>query len=439
MKFYNREKEIFKLQNIQKASFNGAQMTVVLGRRRIGKTKLLLEAAQNDTFLYFFVPRKSEVLLCQDFLVEIKNKLQIPVLGEVNNFAALFEYLMVVSKTISFTLIIDEFQEFLNINPSVFSDMQRSWDLGKDDSKINLQLCGSVYSMMQRIFENSKEPLFGRANHYFKIHTFETGVLKEILKDYYPEYSSEDLLALYTFTGGVAKYIQILMDNGAFTLEKMIDFIVSEDSIFINEGKNILIEEFGKEYGIYFSILTAISKGENSRVKIEASIKKELGGYLTRLEREYSIISKSQPMFSKSETKNVRYVMEDNFLNFWFRYFYKYIHIIEIGAFSELKAILMRDYKTYSGFMLERYFKKRKIEEGGHTRVGSYWDRKGEVEIALIALNEISKTATIAEVKRKFENISLEKLRFNAALMINTTQHLSDYKINYECLSLDSL
>ena len=82
------------------------------------------------------------------------------------------------------------------------------------------------------------------------------------------------------------------MDAGAYTLETMLDYIVKEDSTFIPEGKNMLIEEFGKEYTNYFTILSAIARGENTRAKIEAVVKREVGGYLTKLEGDYGLISK---------------------------------------------------------------------------------------------------------------------------------------------------
>ena len=96
MKFYNREDEIGLLKEIQKASLNNAQFTVVTGRRRIGKTSLLLYATAEQPTLYFFVARKAESYLCQDFQQEIQNKLGIPILGEITNFGRLFEFLMVI-------------------------------------------------------------------------------------------------------------------------------------------------------------------------------------------------------------------------------------------------------------------------------------------------------------------------------------------------------
>ena len=99
-------------------------MTVLIGPRRIGKTKLLFKATENKPTLYFFVARKTEKLLCQDFQEEIASVLGVPMLGEADSFRKLFAFLMELSKQRSFNLIIDEFQEFYNINPSVYSDMQ---------------------------------------------------------------------------------------------------------------------------------------------------------------------------------------------------------------------------------------------------------------------------------------------------------------------------
>ena len=297
MKFYDREKEINQLKEIQKLSLKNAQFTVVTGRRRIGKTHLLLNSTAGQPTLYFFVARKAESFLCQDFQQEILEKLGIPILGETSSFGKLFEYLMVHSKGISFNLIIDEFQEFFHIAPYVYSEMQHYWDLNKDESKINLIVSGSVFTLMHKIFENSKEPLFGRATQMLKIRPFKTSVLKEILTDHNPSWTPEDLLALYCFTGGVAKYVQMFMDGGAYTKQDIIDLMIREDSLFLQEGKNMLIEEFGKEYANYFTILSAIARGENTRGKIEAVVKREIGGYLTKMERDYSLISKSIPVF----------------------------------------------------------------------------------------------------------------------------------------------
>jgi len=416
-----------------------AQMTVVTGRRRIGKTQLLLRATEGQPTLYFFVARKAESFLCQDFALEIREKLGVPVLGEIRGFGELFRFLMELSKERAFNLIIDEFQEFYTIAPSVYSDMQHYWDVNKNQSQMNLLLSGSVHSLMHKIFQNSKEPLFGRATALLRVNPFETSVLKEILADHNPEYTPEDLLALYAFTGGVAKYVQLLMDSGSYTLEAMLDYIIKEDSTFLPEGKNMLIEEFGKEYANYFTILSAIARGENTRAKIEAVVNREIGGYLTKLEHDYGLIAKVTPLYAKVETKNVRYTLEDNFLTFWFRFIYKYSYMVEIGGYEQLKEIIIRDYPTFSGKLLERYFRTQYIEQKCFSRMGGYWDRKSENEIDMIAVNELDKTAVIAEIKRNAGNISLDKLKGKGFQFMKATGELDDFKINYLALSMEDM
>jgi AAA+ ATPase superfamily predicted ATPase len=259
--------------------------------------------------------------------------------------------------------------------------------------------------------------------------------LKEILAENNPKFSAEDLLALYAFTGGVAKYVQLFVDNKALTLKKMFDLMIREDSFFVADGKSMLIEEFGKDYAVYFTILSAIARGENTRAKMEAVVGKEVGGYLTRMEHDYGLLSKITPLFAKSETKNVRYVIEDNFLTFWFRFIYKYSYMIEIGQFDELRKIVERDYATFSGKVLEKYFREKRIEQGGMTKIGGFWDKRGENEIDLIVLNETSQTAQIIEIKRNEKHIRYNILKEKAAAMLVQTGELKNYEIEYKGLS----
>ena len=165
MKFVNREKEFAVLNRILEKSKKFSQMTIVSGRRRIGKTRLLLEFFKDKKFLYFFISRKSEPLLCEEFTEEIKTRLDKEIIGKINSFSEIFKFLIDYSKTKHLNLIIDEIQEFYKINKSVYYDIQKLWDMNKEEAKINLIFSGSVYSIMKKIFEDSKEPLFNRANN----------------------------------------------------------------------------------------------------------------------------------------------------------------------------------------------------------------------------------------------------------------------------------
>ncbi len=439
MRFFDRTKEIASLREIRRMSKDNAQFTVVTGRRRIGKTSLVWKAYEDEPILYFFVARKAEGDLCEDYRLEIEEKLGIPTMGRAEHFADVFEFLMKLSTERPITLFIDEFQEFFRVNKSVYSDMQRIWDLYSTKARMNLVVCGSIYSMMTKIFKDRKEPLYNRQTRFMTVRPFTPAVLKEILTEYYPDHTAEDLLALYSFTGGVAKYVQLLVDSGATTKSAMLDHIIKADSIFLGEGKAILIEEFGKDYGVYFSILSAIARGKTSRSEIENVVGREIGGYLTKLENEYEVIAKKQPLFEKSSTKNVRYTIEDNFFTFWFRFIYKYSYMLEIENYESMKTIINRDYETFSGLMLERYFRRVLIERQAYTRIGGWWDRKGENEIDIVVENELNEEATFFEVKHKAVNIDIEMLKHKVQAFLRATGEFKGYKISYEGLSMDDM
>ena len=434
MKFYDRESEQQLLSAVLRQSKQEARMTVLMGRRRIGKTELSLRCG-DDTVLYFFVGKKAEALLCQDFVQEITSKLGVPVLGQANSFSEVFRFVLKLSETRAFTLIIDEFQNFQKVNPTVFSNMQRDWDLNKSKSHLNLIISGSVFTLMKKIFEDYEEPLFGRANEKITLEPFRTDVLKEILHDFNPDYTPEDLLALFSITGGVAWYVTLLLDRGKTSWRKMLGALTEENSPFINEGKNILIEEFGTDYVIYFSILTCIASG----MKTSAEIKNELGidnisSYLSRLEDYYGLITKYQPIFAKESSKKVRYQLDDCFLIFWFRFFFKYQALVENKALKALDTIIRRDYSGVSGLMMERYF-ARKFQEQGKYIIGKWWDRKGFNEIDLVVVDPIGKEAWAYELKKDESRYDEESFKKKVDIMVQQTPELHKMKIHIGSLS----
>ncbi len=439
MRFFGRKNEIAELQNIRKLSMQTARFTIVTGRRRSGKTSLLLKAYEGvEDVLYLFVARKSEAELCKDFVEEITEKLKVSILGEVTRFADIFKYLLEISKSRPLTIIIDEFQDFKRVNPSIFSDMQKIWDLNKQDAHANLIVCGSVYSLMNIIFKNNKQPLYGRQTGEIKVTAFPPSDIKEILCSYNPSYTAEDLLALYSYTGGVAEYVEMMMDAGAITKEQMTEKFVAKNSYFIYEGKNMLIEEFGKDYARYFEVLQLIASGCTTRAEMEDIMKVELSGYLSKLENDYCLISRYIPMFQKTN-RNIRYQIEDNFLRVWFRYIYKYGYMLEVGANKKLKLVMDKDYTTYTGRVLERYFKAVMIESEEYTHIASWWDRKGENEIDIIAADELEQKVTFFEVKRQAKDVNLGILKDKAEHFFQATGKLKKFEVEYKGLSMEDM
>ena len=436
MEFYDRINELETLAQIKEQSTETACFTIMVGRRRIGKTALLLRSSAGQRLLYLFVSRNSEAVLCSQFQQQANEALGLQIYGTINRFADLFEQLLIFAQKEHYTLIIDEFQDFDNINRAIFSEIQNLWDKYKDRIKLNFIACGSIYSLMMKIFENNKEPLFGRLTSKIVVKPFTIGVMKNILKDYNPAYSAEDLLFLYTLTGGVSHYVALLMNAKASTYKEMLDFVTRSDSPFLNEGKDLLVSEFGRDYSTYFSILQLIAAGKTTQSEIDATIGKNTGAYLANLENQYSLITKNKPMFSKPETRNTHWSISDNFLLFWFRFIYPNQALIEMGKYDLLRLYITNNYEQFSGLLLEKYFRQKFAEEENITVIGNYWDKNGKNEIDMIALNDFDKTAIIAEVKRNPRKICLQTLATKAEAV---QKQLAKYELSLKAFSLNDM
>lgn len=438
--FYDRKNELASLDEIRVQAKTFACFTVVIGRRRIGKTELLKHflktKCKKNQSAYLFTARSSEPVLCQQWQKDLEEQLSLKIFGQTATLHELFEQIFVFSESHSFTLVVDEFQDLENVNRAFFSQLQNLWDSYKGRSKINLIVAGSAFSMMTRIFQDAKEPLFGRATHHIHLKPFAPSAVKAILADFNPRYTSEDLLCLYMLSGGVAKYIFLLMEAKAATKKKMLEYVARSTSPFLTDGKEILVSEIGKDYGTYFSILGLVSAGLTSQSEIDSVIKKNCGSYLQNLEKTFSAVRPVRPLFSKPGSRNVRYQISDSYLRFYFRFVWANQSLVELGQLDSLKEIILRDYETFSGKSLEEYFAEKISEEKKMTQIGGWWDKKSQNEIDIIALNAVSKNAEIIEVKRSKKKIDLKSLEQKAE---SVKANLSGYKISLKGLSMDDM
>ena len=436
MRFYNREEELEILAKNREQSANQSVMTTLIGRRRTGKTSLLLKSVEGTRHLYLYVSKDNEQMLCKKFQEQATAALGVQIFGQTSSFGELFEQLMRYGTDNNYTLIIDEFQNFLSINKSIPSSIQDVWDRYKDRARVNLILCGSIYSMMKRIFENGDEPLYGRRDSNMRLLPFSISTLKQILADHNPNFVAEDLLCLYMLTGGVAKYVALLMDAKATTKDKMLRCALAPDSPFLSEGTELLVSEFGRDYGTYFSILQLIAGGMTTQSEIDSIIGKNTGAYLNNLHVDYTFISKNTPILSKPGARNIKWQIDDPFLRFWFRFVYPYQGLIESNRTELLVQYVSDNYAQYTGKTLERLFHDRMWQSGQYTRIGNWWDKKGEQEIDMVALNEFDKTCVIAEIKRNPKKLSLSNLETKAATL---SSEIKEYSIKYQLLSLEDI
>ena len=401
MRFFGREIELKELRKVRELSQERSRFTVLTGRRRVGKTELSREAFDDGKTPYLNLPitRQPEVTLCAQLQEEAERVLHLGIHGTCTRFGELFRELMKEAERRPYTLVIDEFQEFDRTNPGVYGDIQHIWDEYHNKTKLNLVVNGSVNRLMNKIFFDDSQPLYGRNTGTLMLKPFGPSLLKEIFRCYKPDYTNSDLLALWTVSGGVARYVDMMMSAHAFTKAEMLEEIFSPLSAYIPEGRTILADEFGSDYGTYFTLLAAISAGQTTSAELKNLLGTEVGGFLAKLEDQYSIVEKKQPIFGKPTSKNAHFQVDDCFFRFWFRFVHKLSYLNELGRRDRMRDIAERDFDVFSGYALERYFAAKIVEDKGCTRIGSWWDRKGENEIDIVSEDEIAETLAFYEVK----------------------------------------
>lgn len=436
MRFYDRTEELAILKKNWEHSSERSMMTTLIGRRRTGKTSLLLKSVEGTRYLYLYVSKDNEQMLCKKFQEQALASLGLQIYGQALSFADLFTELMRFGIEHHYTLIIDEFQNFLSINKAIPSVIQDIWDRYKDTTRVNLILCGSIYSMMKKIFENGDEPLYGRRDSNMRLLPFSVATLKQILKDHNHDYMPDDLLCLYMLTGGVAKYVALLMDAKATTKTKMLKYALSADSPFLTEGTELMVSEFGRDYGTYFSILQLIAKGMTTQSEIDSVIGKNTGAYLGNLCEDYTFISRNLPVLSKIGSRNIKWQIDDPFLRFWFRFIYPYQGLIESNQLTLLHQHVSDSYTLFTGKTLERYFHDLYMQTGCYTRIGNWWDRRGESELDMVAINEFDKRAVIAEIKRNSKKLDLAELQRKVS---DLPSDFTQYQIELKLLSLEDM
>ena len=443
MDFFGREKEIEILRRERNLSLENSRFTILTGRRRVGKTELV-DKALNDgqgDYVYLLITRQTERNLTASLQEEAVRALggRLKIYGTCERLKDLLREIMRLAGDRPLTLVIDEFQEMDRINPGFYGEFQGLWDGMNKNIRINLVVSGSVNRLMNKIFFNYGEPLYGRNTAHLKLEPFSTSLLKRILSTHCPKCSKNDLLALWTMTGGVARYVSLFMDAHAFTRKRMIDLFFSDASPFLEEGRSILMQEFGNDSATYFTILASIAAGHTKFAEIKNDLGSDVGAYLSNLDKNYGLIRKIKPVFAPSASKNAAFRIGDPFLRFWFRYVFTCAHYVERGMFERLRSLVAEDFDVFSGYALERYFEWKFIEEERYTTIGGWWDRKGENEIDLVCEDEFAGRIDFFEVKRNKNRYSADSLERKVEAFLEKNPNKRKYGRSVGALSLEDM
>ena len=417
-KFINREQEWAFLN--RKWREKVAQMVVVYGKRRVGKTELIRRFIADKPAVYLLADRRAMSEQLKE-LGRLIGQYFADATLEKNGFGdwlETFAYLSKIKKP--FILAIDEYPYLVDLESSTSSVFQKGWDQYLKNSKVFLILSGSSVGMMERETLLYRAPLFGRRTGQMclKPMAFAAGW------QFHPGLTFGEFLAFFAVVGGMPAYL-LQFEAKKSLLDNLRQKVFVPNEFLFNEVEFLLKEEL-REPKNYLALLRSIAWGRNkfSEMVSESGLQRNIvHRYLQTLEN-LQLVEREVPVTEKQGQKSRLgvYRIADNFVRFWFQLVFPYKSDLEIGRLETVLAQLkiklpILEAATYER-LAQNIFWELQDKMVRVDRIGRWWS-KGE-EIDLVGLNEEKRQIVLGEVKWSNRLVGLkvyEELKRKATLV----------------------
>ena len=402
MKFVDRGEELGFLE--RKRDSNDAELIIIYGRRRVGKTSLLNKFLEEKKGMYFLgrlEPKEDSLKRLNNLLIESFNDTDL-LRHPLRKWDDVFEYLADRSRKERTVLVLDEFPYIVERSPEILSVLQDKWDNRLKGTKVMIVLSGSSVSVMEQYALDQKSPIYGRRTGQWRINKLDPSYLPE----FFPAYSIEDQISVYACLDTIPGYL-VKFSCEKSVKENIIGSILSKGEFLYEEVSILLREEF-RDPSNYSSIISTIAGGTTAHNEIYTRTgmdKSMLSKYLYVLEN-LGIIEKILPVTqakkARLKTRGGMYRLKDNFFDYWFTFVYPNASRLELGGAQEVYAASRGEYDKYLSYKFERYITEILPHiTTKYTQAGPWWHK--EQEIDLVALNPQTKDILFAECKWKNE------------------------------------
>jgi AAA+ ATPase superfamily predicted ATPase len=396
-RFVDRDTDLVDLDRL--AGREGAQFILVYGRRRVGKTTLLLHWVQSRglPYVYWVASRNTEANLRQSLAEALwqyghpgEKTPSAGYLPEARSWRDLFRYAIRVAGGRRLILILDELPYAIEADPALPSELQNAWDHDLKGSNLILFAAGSHVGMMVQLLEY-QAPLYGRFTARLPVEPMPFSALAEFL----PEYNLAQRVAVYAILGGIPAYLErfdsrktiaanvqeeILLDTGMFRVEPF--YLLSDQ---VREPRN------------YAAVLQAIGQGNHTLEDITSAArlgsKQHASTYLSRLQ-DLFLVKREVPATVRNgrRTTRGRYYLSDAYHRFYFRFIAPYEMLLEQGLIPRLWEIIREQMRAFVGMTafeeLCREWVRRQAIQGTlpflPDRIGSHWAKDAQVDVVAI-------------------------------------------------------
>lgn len=409
--FIGRKQELKVLEETYNK--NGFQMTVIYGRRRIGKSKLITEFIKDKSASYYVASQSSledNILkwseqFTKDLAPELKG-------AAFTNMEHFFDFVGSQCKDEKTIIALDEIPYIAEADESFLSRFQVAVDTILSTKNVYLIICGSAISFMEKEILSEKSPLFGRRTNQIFLKPFD--YLDSAL--FTPNYTYEEKAIVYGVTGGVAKYLSLFDDRLSLD-ENLINNFFNTSGYLYEEPLNLLTQEF-RSINTYNSVIEICANGANkvSEIADKAHISTATLSYVLNSLMTVGIISKILPITEPENKKKISYEITDGLYRFWYTFIPSAKPAIEMNRGEVYYNNFVKNkLHLFMGSVFEdicRYYTLIQGLDGKLncfvTNVGKWWGNGHDripTDIDVVGIDESGKKAILGECKFKNEVI----------------------------------
>lgn len=425
--FINRKAELEQLSRLYNS--DRAELYILYGRRRVGKTELLRAFCADKPYIFFIATLSSDNEQLATFSRQVYgfNHTEVPAGFTFPTWEAALQALADLPMSPRPIIILDEFTYLISGNKAIPSILQKVWDEKLKDTGLMLVLCGSYIGMMETEVLGYRAPLYGRrtASTLLRPLDLPSSAL------FFPKYSPEDQFLTWAVLGGMPYYLRTFNMQQDIFMNIRQYILDAQTGALFSEPRLLLMEEL-REPRNYFSILRAIAQGRTRLNEItQASGVNEattVARYLDILQQMY-LVTRQVPATQNQPEKSKKgiYQIDDHFLRFWFRYVHPNQSSLDLGlADAILEQRIKPDLDHFAALAFEeaaQAFVARKAQDGAldflPERIGSWWDRDAEIDV--LAISQSEKAALVGECKWSIHPVGtniLEDLKNKSQVLI---------------------
>ena len=429
--FIDRKTELELLD--QRYRSNQAELFVLYGRRRVGKTELLRAFCADKPHVFFIATLSSDSEQLATFSQQVYGftHADVPSGFTFPSWEAALRALGELPGQPKPIIVLDEFTYLISGNKAIPSILQKVWDETLKNTQIMIVLCGSYIGMMETEVLGYQAPLYGRrtASTLLRPMDLASSAL------FFPSYSAEEKFLTWAVVGGMPYYLRTFQDSQDVFANIRQHILDAQSGTLFNEPRLLLMEEL-REPRNYFSLLRAIAQGRTRLNEIAQGAGigdvTTVARYLDILQ-QMRLITRRVPATETQPEKSKKgiYHIDDHFLRFWFRYVHPNQSSLDLGLAD---AILHQRIKPDLDHFVATAFEEAAITFTGRLaqageldffpeRIGGWWNRDAEIDV--LAINLTEKIALVGECKWTIHPVGasvLDDLKQKAEILLKEHQ-----------------